>query len=87
MTGVQTCALPISRGQRPLLRATRPDVKMPFRMRLYPLPSLIALAGWVFVLGTQERFVLEVALGATAAGIPAFFIWKSFTAGPTAAQS
>jgi fructoselysine transporter len=70
-----------------ILRTTRPDVKMPFRMRLYPLPSLIALAGWLFVLGTQERFVLEVALGVTAAGVPVFFIWKAFAEGPTAAQS
>jgi len=70
-----------------LLRTTRPDVKMPFRMRLYPLPSLIALAGWLFVLGTQERFVLEVALGVTAAGVPVFFIWKSWTEGKTAAES
>jgi hypothetical protein len=59
---------------------------MPFRMRLYPLPSLIALAGWLFVLGTQERFVLEVALGATAAGVPVFFIWKTWTENRTATQ-
>jgi amino acid transporter len=62
-----------------LLRTTRPDVKMPFRMRLYPLPSLIALAGWLFVLGTQEQLVLLIALGVTATGIPAFFIWKRWT--------
>jgi amino acid transporter len=62
-----------------ILRTTRPDVKMPFRMRLYPLPSLVALAGWLFVLGMQEKLVLEVALGATVTGAPAFFIWKMWT--------
>jgi len=35
-----------------VLRKTRPDVAMPFRMWFYPIPSLIALAGWLFVLGT-----------------------------------
>ncbi len=60
-----------------ILRTTRPDVRLPFRMRLYPLPSLIALVGWLFVLFTQKTFVLEVALGVTAAGVPAFFIWRA----------
>jgi APA family basic amino acid/polyamine antiporter len=62
-----------------ILRKTRPDVPLPFRMWLYPLPSLIAFAGWLFVLGTQDAFVLKVALGVTAAGVPAFFIWQSLT--------
>ena len=35
-----------------VLRTTRPDVAMPFRMWLYPIPSVIALVGWLFVLGT-----------------------------------
>lgn len=33
-----------------LLRKSRPDIHLPFRMWLYPLPSLIALLGWLFVL-------------------------------------
>jgi amino acid transporter len=68
-----------------LLRKTRPYVKMPYRMRFYPLPSLIALIGWVFVLCTQKLFVLEVALTVTATGIPVFFIWKTWTSKRTAA--
>ncbi len=34
---------------------TRPDLlaRMPFRMRLFPLPALIALAGWLYVFGTS----------------------------------
>jgi APA family basic amino acid/polyamine antiporter len=62
-----------------LLRKTRPDVRLPFRMRLYPLPSLIALVGWLFVLGTQSWFVLAIAFGVTATGIPAFVIWNKWT--------
>lgn len=44
-----------------LLRTTRPDVVMPFRMWLYPLPSLIALVGWLFVLGTRVQLLWAVA--------------------------
>jgi amino acid transporter len=68
-----------------VLRKTRPDVKLPFRMRLYPLPSLIALVGWLFVLGTQKWIVLGVALGVTVAGIPAFFAWRAWANGASRA--
>lgn len=44
-----------------VLRTTRPDVILPFRMWLYPLPSLIALAGWLFVLGTRTALLWAVA--------------------------
>ena len=60
-----------------LLRKLRPDVPLPFRMRLYPLPSLIALAGWLFVLATTDPVVLAAALGVTAIGLPVFFAWKA----------
>jgi amino acid transporter len=61
-----------------LLRKLRPDFPLPFRMRLYPLPSVIALVGWVFLLGTSSWNVLAIALGVTASGVPVFFIWKWF---------
>src|SRR5258706_7953587 len=32
------------------LRKTAPDLQRPFRMWLYPLPALVALAGWRFLL-------------------------------------
>lgn len=46
-----------------LLRTTRPDVVMPFRMWLYPIPSLLALTGWLFVLikGTKVEILGAVA--------------------------
>ncbi len=61
-----------------VLRTTRPDVVLPFRMRLYPLPSLLAAAGWIFVLGTSKWTVLLAAFGLTAAGFPVFLIWQAF---------
>jgi amino acid transporter len=36
------------------IRRYRPDIQLPFKMWFYPLPSLIALAGWIYILGTNE---------------------------------
>ena len=45
-----------------VLRTTRPEIAMPFRMWLYPVPSLIALVGWLFVLrGTRTELLWAVA--------------------------
>jgi amino acid transporter len=60
-----------------LLRTMRPDFPLPFRMRLYPLPSLVALAGWLFLLGTTDWKVLTVAVAVTASGVPVFFFWRA----------
>ena len=40
-----------------ILRTKRPEIALPFRMWFYPLPSIIALVGWLFVLGTATAFV------------------------------
>lgn len=60
-----------------VLRVTRPDVRLPFRMWLYPLPSLVALSGWLFVLGTRSDMLLAVA-GVTISGVVVFFffLWR-----------
>ena len=61
-----------------VLRTTRPDVPMPFRMWLYPLPSLVALAGWLFVWSTSAWDVMLAGFGVLAAGVIAFFVWRAF---------
>jgi len=61
-----------------VLRTSRPDIAMPFRMWLYPLPSLIALVGWLFLVGTSEYWVLLGALGVIASGCIAFFVWNAW---------
>ena len=58
------------------LRAVRPDMPRPFRMWLYPLPALVALVGWVFVLGTSEPLVILFGLVTLALGIGVFFLWS-----------
>lgn len=43
-----------------VLRSRRPDLPRPFRMWLYPLPALVALAGFVYVLVSRKNFMKEV---------------------------
>jgi len=59
-----------------LLRAKRPDVPRPFRMWLYPLPALVALAGWIFLLLTSGWLVVAFGLGTLVLGIVCFLIWS-----------
>jgi amino acid transporter len=58
-----------------LLRA-RPDVPRPFRMWFYPVPALIALAGWIFLLLTSGWQLIGLGLGILALGIVSFLIWS-----------
>jgi amino acid transporter len=60
-----------------VLRKSRPDIELPFRMRLYPLPSLVALAGWCFLLGTAQWQTLLVALAVLGSGCLAFLCWQT----------
>ena len=55
-----------------LLRVQRPELARPFRMPLYPLPPLVAMAGFVFMLVNRSH-----ALGglAVAAGIASSGTW------------
>ncbi len=70
-----------------LLRTTRPDVKLPFRMWLYPLPSLIALGGWLYVLATADRKVLLISLLVLVSGIFVFVLWTIFARPPSSSAS
>jgi amino acid transporter len=58
-----------------LVRTTRPDIAMPFRMWLYPLPSIVAIVGWLFVLGADPTN-LAIGVGVAAAGTIVFFVWE-----------
>jgi tetraacyldisaccharide 4'-kinase len=61
-----------------ILRTTRPDVALPFRMWLYPIPSLVALLGWIFVFATSERTVLYIAVGVLVSGCVAYGVWTAY---------
>ena len=61
------------------LRRTRPDMPRPFRVWLYPLPAFIALAGWIFLLGTSEPVVILFGLATLALGVVVYFVWARRT--------
>ncbi|MEP6900314.1 MAG: amino acid permease [Actinomycetota bacterium] len=43
-----------------ILRQTRPDIPRPFKMWLYPVPALIAIAGFLYVLFMRPNFQKEI---------------------------
>ena len=59
-----------------LLRATRPDMPRPFRMWLYPVPALVALAGWLFLLLTSGWLLIALGIGTLALGVVCFLAWS-----------
>jgi len=63
-----------------LLRKRAPDLPRPYRIWLYPLPSLIALMGWVFIFATSDLYIILFGLGTLVAGVVFFFIWSWRTA-------
>jgi hypothetical protein len=48
-------------------------------MWLYPLPSLVALAGWIFVFATTPWILIVFGLGTLLAGILFFLVWAGYT--------
>ncbi len=76
-----------------VLRSRQPNLNRPYRMWLYPLFSIIALVGWVYVLivsgfsinGTQFQFILPVwtnpmilAIAWTVLGVIAYLLWARY---------
>jgi len=76
-----------------ILRRRQPNLKRPYRMWLYPLFSIIALVGWVYVFiasglsinGTQFQFILPIwtnpmllAIGWTVLGVIAYLLWARY---------
>jgi amino acid transporter len=62
-----------------LLRRRAPDMTRPYRMWLYPLPSIIALIGWVFIFATTPWPVVVLGLGTLALGAVFFLVWSWYT--------
>jgi len=59
-----------------LLRRRAPDMPRPYRVWLYPLPSLLALLGWIFIFATTPKKVIASGLGALVLGVLAFGFWS-----------
>ncbi len=58
-----------------LLRHRHPDRPRPWRMWLYPLPCLVALAGWLFVYAGTGRLYIAIGAGTLAVGLIVFLAW------------
>ncbi|MFF9895528.1 APC family permease [Streptomyces longispororuber] len=63
-----------------VLRRRRPALRRPYRMWLYPLPSLVALVGWLVIYGyanenSPGRHPIEWSLAWVALGCVAFLVW------------
>jgi amino acid transporter len=54
-----------------ILRKTRPDFPRPFRMWLYPVPAIVALIGFLYVMFMRDGFQTQVIYAAVliAAGL------------------
>src|SRR3989475_692358 len=63
-------------GAVTLLRRRAPDLPRPYRMWLYPVPSLIALLGWIFIFATTPPMVIAFGLGALLLGVVCFAAWS-----------
>jgi amino acid transporter len=57
------------------LRKRRPKMNRPFRMWLYPLPSVIAFLGWIFIFFTSGWKFTAFGLLTLLAGAAAYWIW------------
>jgi amino acid transporter len=58
-----------------ILRRKQPDLLRPYRQWLYPVPSILALAGWIYIFQASGWAAIRVAIGWTVLGIIAFLIW------------
>ena len=63
-------------GAVTLLRKRKPEMNRPYLMWLYPLPSLLALAGWIFLFATSEPLVIYFGLGTLVLGVLGFVVWS-----------
>lgn len=57
-----------------ILRRRQPALERPFRMWLYPVPGLISIAGWIYVLVTAAPRSLIFAFAVLAVGSAAYFV-------------
>jgi len=61
------------------LRKHRPEIARPFRMWLYPVPSVVAFIGWAYIFATSGWKFVAFGLLTLLAGIVAYGIWTRFS--------
>jgi hypothetical protein len=67
----------VGQGATVIYLRTRPDLssRLRFRMWLFPLPALLAIAGWLYVFGSTDRHVRLYGIVSLALGVAAFAVW------------
>jgi amino acid transporter len=63
-----------------MLRRFRPDLARPFRMWLYPVPVLVAFAGWTYILISSGLPFVLTGMGLLTVGIGAY-LWRAYRRG------
>ncbi len=58
-----------------ILRHKQPGLKRPYKQWLYPVPSILALAGWIYIFQASGWAAIRIAIGWTVLGIIAYLIW------------
>ncbi len=61
-----------------VLRRRQPNLKRPYRMWLYPIPAIIALAGWIYVYYSSGLVPILLSLAWVAVGVVAYLFWARF---------
>lgn len=59
-----------------VIRSRRKALKLPFRMPWYPLPALLALAGWIYIVGTNGWEYVVAGLALASLGVIAY-LWRA----------
>jgi amino acid transporter len=59
-----------------LLRHNRPDVSRPWKMVLYPMPCLLALAGWLYLYLTSQWLYILLGVCTLSSGTAVFLAWS-----------
>jgi amino acid transporter len=59
-----------------VLRKRRPEIVRPFQMPFYPLPVIVALAGWLFILCCSGWQFILIGIGVTLAGV-LVYLWRA----------
>jgi basic amino acid/polyamine antiporter, APA family len=64
------------------IRRHRPEIPRPFRMWLYPIPSVIAFLGWMYIFATSGWIYVGFGLLTLAAGVVVFKLSSNRRAAP-----
>lgn len=59
-----------------LIRRNRPDIRRPYQMALYPVTSVVALLGWLYILAASGLSYIAAGLVLLAFGVAAY-LWRA----------